>query len=102
MGEPRVFADLTGLEGEPDGSIIDSEGYLWNALWGGKRLIRFAPDGSMERTLRLPAPHPTCVAFGGPDLKTLYATSAAQGLSQEDQNEFPASGAVFHCKVDVA
>jgi L-arabinonolactonase len=102
LGEPRLFADLTVADGEPDGSSIDSEGHLWNAFWGGKRLIRFAPDGSVERILRLAAPHPTCVAFGGPDLKTVYATSATMGLSPDDLKEFPASGGVFQCEVDVA
>lgn len=102
LGEPRLFADLAATDGEPDGSIVDSEGHLWNALWGGKRLIRFAPDGSVERILPLAAPHPTCVAFGGPDLKTIYATSATMGLAPADLKEFPASGGVFHSRVDVA
>ena len=102
LGEARVFADLTGLEGEPDGSTIDSEGHLWNAFWGGKRLIRFAPGGSVERIVRLAAPRPTCVAFGGPDLKTMYATSATMGLSSSDLKEFPGSGGVFQCEVDMA
>lgn len=102
VGAPRVFADLRHEQGEPDGSIVDSEGFLWNALWGGRRLLRFAPDGRLERSIAIAAPHPTSVAFGGHDLKTLYATSATQGLSEQARQAYPASGGVFHLHGEVA
>jgi len=63
--------------GVPDGSAMDNEGYVWNARWGGSCLIRFAPDGSVDRVVELPVSHPTSCVFGGPDMTTLYITSAA-------------------------
>lgn len=63
--------------GVPDGSAMDDEGYVWNARWGGSCLIRFAPDGSVDRVVELPVSHPTSCVFGGPDMTTLYITSAA-------------------------
>jgi L-arabinonolactonase len=102
LGEPRMFADLRESGGEPDGSTVDSEGYLWNALWGGGRLIRFAPDGAIDRSIALAAPHPTCVAFGGPELTTIYASSAVLGLDNEALAAFPASGGVFETSAGIA
>jgi L-arabinonolactonase len=96
----RVFADLSGEPGEPDGSTVDAEGYLWNASWGAARLTRFAPDGRIERVVELAAPQPTCVAFGGPRLDTLYATSARLWLSDAQLAQAPQSGGVFHLPVE--
>ncbi|MBC7453070.1 MAG: SMP-30/gluconolactonase/LRE family protein [Massilia sp.] len=94
-GAPRVFADLSAENGEPDGSTIDADGYLWNARWGDGRLVRFAPDGSVDQVLLLAAPQPTCVAFGGARLSTVYASSARLSLSEAELAEAPASGGVF-------
>lgn len=82
--------------GAPDGSALDSEGYLWNARWGAGCLLRFAPDGSLERRLEVPVSHPTSCVFGGPDLRTLYLTSAqpATGATALD-------GGVFRAPVGV-
>ena len=101
IGAPRVFADLSTENGEPDGSTIDADGYLWNARWGAGRLVRFAPDGSVERVLSLAAPQPTCVAFGGPLLDTVYASSARLGLSEAELVDATASGGVFKFVTDV-
>jgi len=79
--------------GVPDGSAIDAQGYLWNARWGGRCLIRIAPDGSVDRVVSLPTLNPTTCAFGGPDLKTLYITSARSA----DQ----LSGSIFSMQVEV-
>jgi sugar lactone lactonase YvrE len=64
--------------GAPDGSAMDAEGYVWNARWGGHCLLRFAPDGSLDRVVELPVEHPTSCVFGGPDLTRLYVTSSRQ------------------------
>jgi len=77
IGERRVFADLTARNGLPDGSCVDSEGFLWNAEYGGHRLTRYAPDGRPDRTIEVPVTNPTCCCFGGDSLDTLYVTSAA-------------------------
>jgi len=63
-------------QGSPDGSAVDAQGYLWNARYGGGRLIRIDPEGGIDRVVDLPVANPTTCAFGGSDLKTLYITSA--------------------------
>lgn len=63
--------------GAPDGAAMDAQGYIWNARWGGQCLLRFAPDGCLDRAVELPVSHPTSCVFGGPELQTLYVTSAA-------------------------
>lgn len=65
--------------GLPDGSAIDSEGYLWNARYGGGCLVRVAPDGTVAGTIEMPCENVTTATFGGPDLKTLYITTASGG-----------------------
>jgi sugar lactone lactonase YvrE len=88
----RVFATSTSA---PDGSAIDAAGFLWNAEWGGGRLVRYAPDGSIARIVEVPVTQPTSCAFGGPDLATLYVTSAREGLSDADLERQPHAGGLF-------
>lgn len=71
---------FTGFErGDPDGSAMDSAGYLWNARYGGACLVRVSPDGKVDRIVEMPVSNITTCTFGGPDLKTLYITTAAGG-----------------------
>ena len=70
----RIFA--TPLPGFPDGSCVDADGCLWNAEWGGSRVVRYTPAGKLDRVVSVPAKNPTCCAFGGTRLDTLYITSA--------------------------
>lgn len=100
LGARRVFSDEP-LPGYCDGSAIDSEGYLWNARFAGGCLVRFAPDGRVDRVLELPVTNPTCPCFGGPDLKTLYVTSARFGLSDAQLASNPREGSVLAIAVDV-
>jgi sugar lactone lactonase YvrE len=89
----RVFAD-TG-EGRPDGSCVDADGGLWNAQYGGGRLVRYAPTGKVDRVVELPVANPTCCAFGGDDLGTLYVTTATQRLSPGDLAQQPLAGSLL-------
>ena len=82
ISNDRVFAELDGTAGEPDGSCIDADGHLWNAQWGASKVVRYAPDGTVERVVESPALQPSCVAIGGPDMDTLYVTSARVGMSE--------------------
>lgn len=81
--------------GGPDGSAMDSEGYIWNARWDGSCLLRLTPSGEVDRIIELPVSRPTSCVFGGPDLTTLYITSAASPL------DHPLDGAVLAIEVDV-
>jgi len=78
----KVFVDLASSAGEPDGSTIDADGYLWNAQWGASRVVRFSPEGDIERVVPVPASQPSCVAFGGTGLSTLFITTARAGLAE--------------------
>lgn len=94
----RVFAG-PHERGFPDGSALDAEGYLWNARWGGSCIIRYAPDGRINRIIDVPVQQPTSCVFAGDDLKTLYVTSARAGLG-DAANEL--DGALLCASVDVA
>ena len=94
LSNRRVFA-RTPRGAVPDGSTVDSDGFVWNAEWGKGRVVRYAPDGTVDTTVQLPVSHITCVAFGGPDLTDLYVTTAKYGLSDEVLREQPQAGDVF-------
>lgn len=100
VGEWADFVTTAGL-GSPDGSVVDAAGYLWNARWGGSCVVRHAPDGSVDRIIELPVSRVTCPAFGGDDLKTLYITSAREGMTPEELEREPLAGSVFAIRVDV-
>ncbi len=76
----RALVQVPSDEGIPDGLAVDSEGFLWSAQWYGSCVVRYDPDGAVERKIVIPAKQTSCVAFGGQDLGDLYITSA--GLSQ--------------------
>lgn len=101
IGASEVFVAADAAPGEPDGSCIDADGYLWTTRWGAGQLMRFAPDGRLDRVLTLAAPQPSCPAFGGPDLSTLYVTSAWLGMTAGDRAAAPLSGAMFSHALDV-
>ncbi len=87
--------------GTPDGMTVDSEGYIWSARWGGYNVTRYAPDGSVDRVVEVPAEKVTSVAFGGPDFTDLYVTSAWVGHSEEQRAKDTQAGDLFRIKVDV-
>jgi sugar lactone lactonase YvrE len=100
LANRRVFSDEK-LPGHCDGSAIDSAGYLWNARFAGSCLVRFAPAGTVDRIVELPVTNPTACCFGGPDLRTLYVTSARFTLSDEHLAANPHEGAVLAIATDV-
>jgi L-arabinonolactonase len=91
----RVFADLRNEPGAADGSIIDAEGCLWNAQWRGSKLVRYRPDGTVEREVPLPVSNPTCLAFGGDNLDILFVTTAWFTLSDKERTQEPHAGSLF-------
>jgi len=88
--------------GRPDGAAMDSEGNYWVCMFEGGRILKLAPTGELLQQIDLPLRCPTCIAFGGPDLRTLYVTSAAKGRSNAELEQYPASGKVLAFAVDVA
>ena len=100
LGTPQLFVDLGEVAGEPDGSCVDADGSLWNAQWGLARVVCYAADGSVRQLLPVPAHQPTRPAFGGPDLDTLYVTSARDGLSAAQLDADVHAGALFRSRLD--
>lgn len=91
----RVFADYSASGDRPDGACVDADGCLWAAFFAGGRIVRYRPDGQIDRTIAMPVTNPTCLAFGGRDLKTLYVTTARKFLSPEQLAEEPQAGGLF-------
>jgi xylono-1,5-lactonase len=101
LSNRRTFAIVDEADGAPDGSVVDSEGCLWVGLWGGWRARRYAPDGSILAEVRLPASNVTKLAFGGPDLKTAFVTTARMGVDEAALAGQPLAGGLFAFDVDV-
>jgi sugar lactone lactonase YvrE len=95
LSDRRVFVDTNGLRGVPDGIEMDSEGTLWCAFWDGGQIVGFDRNGTLQETIEVPAIRPTSLTFGGPDLTTMFITTATFGLSERQLAEWPASGAIF-------
>jgi len=101
LGAARPFVTIEEGAGWPDGSVVDVEGCVWTGLYGGWGVRRYAPDGTLLETVELPTANITKLAFGGPDLKTAYVTSARKGLDEAALLAQPEAGNLFAFEVDV-
>lgn len=100
VGQRTVFAHTPpGIH--PDGSCVDSENCLWNAQWGGGEIVRYRPDGTIDRRLSLPVSQPSCVTFAGPDLDLLCITSARVDLDAKALARQPLAGSLLVYRVGV-
>lgn len=79
--EPGTVYPAEVVGGLPDGACVDREGGLWIALWGGSAVVRINAKGEQTHKITLPVAYPTCCAFGGADLKTLFITTSRIGTS---------------------
>lgn len=95
MSNERVFFDCGANPGSPDGSCVDADGCLWNAEYGGARVVRYTPAGKIDRVIELPVRNPTCCCFGGARFDTLYITTAAQNLQKAELEQQPLAGSVL-------
>jgi len=91
----RLFVQLAPEDGYPDGLTVDADGFLWNAHYDGWRITRYAPDGRIDRIVRMPVQQVTSVMFGGANLRTLFVTSAKLRLAPEARASQPLAGHVF-------
>ncbi|WP_409432604.1 SMP-30/gluconolactonase/LRE family protein [Litorimonas sp. RW-G-Af-16] len=94
VGSPQIFAGPY-TTGAPDGSCIDAQDHLWNAVWGAGKIIRYRPDGTDALTLNLPVSQPTCVCIGGKNLDQLFVTTATDGLDTEALEAQPLAGTIL-------
>jgi D-xylonolactonase len=101
LGERRSFARIDPKHGHPDGPTIDSEGCVWISLYAGWEAWRYSPTGELLERVRFPVANITKLAFGGDDLRTAYATTARQLLSEEEIAKQPQIGDLFEFRVDV-
>jgi sugar lactone lactonase YvrE len=101
MRNERVFADCSNQPGHPDGSCVDADSCLWNAEYGGWRVVRYTPNGKIDRVIELPVSNPTCCCFGGKDLDILYISTARQRLTPEQLASQPLAGSVFAARPGV-
>ena len=101
IGDRRVLVQPTEAQGRPDGAATDEKGYYWSAGISAGVLNRWAPDGSLDRSIPLPCSNPTAPCFGGPDLRTIFVTSLRHDLPADVLAEKPLSGGIFAVPVDV-
>ena len=101
LSNRRVFATTHDLPGRPDGGCVDAEGFYWSANVDGWQMVRFAPDGSVDRTVKLPVQKPTMPAFGGDNLEIMYITSIGSGGSTPLEPGQPQAGSIFACEPGV-
>jgi xylono-1,5-lactonase len=98
----RPFIRFGPDEGYPDGPVVDAEGCLWTGLFAGWEARRYSPDGDLLERVRFPVANVTKLAFGGEDLRTVYATTAAKGLDAGALARQPEAGNLFAFRADVA
>ena len=101
LGRMRVLVEPDVLPGRPDGATVDADGCIWSARYGGGCVARITPSGALDRLIQLPVSQPTSCAFGDPDLRTLYITSARQRLSEAQLEAEPLAGALFAVRFEV-
>jgi L-arabinonolactonase len=97
----RLFASVPKATGIPDGATVDVEGHLWSARPGGWSIVRYTPDGALERVVEMPVARPTSVMFGGDDLRTLFITTASSRIEPAALAAQPHAGAILAIRTDV-
>lgn len=95
LGPVRLVADFADEPGAPDGSCVDAEGGIWTAEWEGARVVRTMPDGRRDMIVALDVAKPTCCAFGGAALDTLFITTSRLGSTPEQRAREPRAGQLF-------
>lgn len=95
VGEPEIYLDLADEGLNPDGAVIDAQGNMWVAQWGAGRVACYDPAGNFAGAAEVGAPHSSCPAFGGPDLATLFCTTAREGMDAQALAAHPQAGMVF-------
>ncbi|MBC9032592.1 SMP-30/gluconolactonase/LRE family protein [Sphingomonas sp. JC676] len=101
LANQREFVRIPNSEGYPDGPTVDSEGCVWVGLYNGWTVRRYSPAGALIDTVPFPVSAITKVAFGGPELKTVFATTANKHLSPAALEKEPHAGDLFRFEVDV-
>jgi len=101
LANKRLFVTIEEGAGYPDGPVVDSEGCLWTGLFGGWAARRYAPSGQLLESVSFPTANITKLAFAGPDLTTVYATTASKGLDAAALAAQPLAGGLFQFQASV-
>jgi len=102
LGERRGAFRVDPELGMPDGLTVDADGFLWIAIWGGGRVIRYTPTGEPREEIVVPARYVTSCTFGGADLCDLFITTARWDLGVDELASETGAGGVFHCRLPVS
>jgi len=102
LSNKRIWVTIEDGAGFPDGSVTDVEGCIWVGLYGGWAARRYSPQGKLISSVGFPCANITKLAFGGPGLKTVYATTAWKGLDDKARAAQPLAGGLFCFESDVA
>lgn len=98
VGEPRVFARVDA-PASPDGAAVDRDGQVWSAHWGAGRVVRYARDGHIDRSVQVPTSNVSCLSFAGPALDRIYISTARDELDDAELDLQPEAGGVFVASV---
>lgn len=98
LSNRRTFVRTTESDGMPDGMTVDSEGYVWTALWDGSSLVRYTVEGKEAQRVPIPAKKASSLVFGGDDLTDIYVTSAG---GQNKSSEGASAGALFRLNLGI-
>jgi sugar lactone lactonase YvrE len=96
----RPLVVLEPDDGLPDGLCVDAAGDIWVAVWGGGQVRRYSSDGELRATVSVAAIQPSCCTLGGPDRRTLFITTAREGLTPEALATQPDAGRLFAVEVE--
>jgi L-arabinonolactonase len=100
-GVPTAWSPFSKtIKGNPDGSCVDAEGYLWNAEWGGSCIVRHSPSGEIDRVIEMPVSRPSSCTFGGVDFTTLFVTSARYNMSDAERDKEAHAGSLYSIELD--
>eukprot|EP00386_Alphamonas_edax_P009351 GDKI01030781.1.p1 GENE.GDKI01030781.1~~GDKI01030781.1.p1 ORF type:complete len:403 (+),score=139.35 GDKI01030781.1:53-1261(+) len=100
VSNPKTVMKLKDeAPGQLDGAVVDAQGYIWTAFFGGGKVLRLTPTGRLDMVVEVPVPNPTCPCFGGPDMDTLFITTTRKRMSEEQLAQQPEAGGVYAFKL---
>lgn len=102
FNDEHHFFFKTGDGQAPDGGCLDETGLMWNAIWGGGKVVNYDNKGDVKETIHLPVRQPSSCCFGGKDNRLMFITSASEGLTKKELEEYPLSGSIFVRNMDLA
>ncbi len=98
ISNQKVLITTPEDEGVPDGLTVDAEGCIWSARWDGSCLVRYTPEGKVDKHIPFPVKKVSCVTFGGPDYTDIYVTTAG---GRDKENNGKDAGALFHLNLEI-